>query len=333
METLGIGFVITQMASLISLLASMGIPWLIGYWIDHPWKITFYLGVFLVCGTLMTFSQLLGLTQNILNDAGLWGLWYTTTLFGILFTFPNLRKRWRIGLLALLGAHLYLALVRNSLWLSGWLPAMVGIAAVFFFHSRRLFVVLALGSIAFAVIGPGRPYIESVITDNIDEGGLERLDIWARSLGVVAEHWFLGTGPAGYAAYNMAYFPEDARSTHNNFFDILAQFGVLGLVIWCWFMFASLWFGWQTIRRAAPGILRTTAIIATSGWAAALFSMNLGDWILPFAYNQGIQGFSYTVYSWIFLGLLVSVHRLQKAGGRSQESEVATQEAGIYDRK
>jgi hypothetical protein len=31
--------------------------------------------------------------------------------------------------------------------------------------------------------------------------------------------------------------------------------------------------------------------------------MALGDWVIPFVYNQGIDGFRYTVHTWVFLGL------------------------------
>lgn len=227
-----------------------------------------------------------------------------------MLTLPGIALPWRILCGLLLGMNLYLAAVQNSGWLSGWLPIFIAIMAIIFTYSRKLFFFLAVVGVIIIILGPVVEYLETVAAEESEEGGLERLDIWRRSLGIVSQHWLLGTGPAGYAPYNMTYFPWDARSTHNNFFDILAQFGVVGLLVWIWFMFASLRFGWKTIGRAPPGLLRTTAIIATSGWAAALCSMMLGDWILPFAYNQGIRGFSYTVYSWIFLGLLVSVHRL-----------------------
>jgi hypothetical protein len=38
--------------------------------------------------------------------------------------------------------------------------------------------------------------------------------------------------------------------------------------------------------------------------------MFFGDWILPFAYNQTITGYKYTVYSWIFVGVLISLRQL-----------------------
>ncbi len=328
MLAIGRSFPLTQTASLFSMLASMCVPWLVGYFIDQPWKIKFYLGAFIIFGALMTATQILGINQFFLNDAGLWGLWHVATLFGILLTMPDLSLRWRGLCGILIGANLYLTVVQNSGWISGWLPTIVAMVGIIFVRSRTIFFMIALIGTLYVALGPGREYLNQVVADEIEEGGLGRLEIWERNLGIVAQHWLLGTGPAGYAPYNMTYFPWDARSTHNNYFDILAQFGVVGLLVWCWFMGVSLWFGWKTIGRAPPGLLRTTAIIATSGWVAALFSMVFGDWILPFAYNQGIGGYGYTVYSWIFLGLLVSVHRLQESEVRIQAAGSGAQESG-----
>jgi O-antigen ligase len=315
MQVMGNSFPITQTASLMSLIALMWLPWLVGYFIDSEWKIKFYLGTFIACGALMTVTQILDINQIILNDRGLWGLWYAATLFGIILTMPGVSFFWRLFYGILLAFNLYLSVIKNSGWASGWLPIMLALMTIIFLRSRKVFFILAMLGLLIVIVGPGREYLEHLAAEEANEGALERLDIWTRSLGIVSQHWLFGTGPAGYAPYNMTYFPWDARSTHNNFFDIVAQFGVVGLLVWCWFMFASLRFGWKTIGRAPHGLLRTTAIIATSGWGAALCSMMLGDWILPFAYNQGIGGYGYVAYSWIFLGLLVSVHRLLEAPG------------------
>jgi len=35
--------------------------------------------------------------------------------------------------------------------------------------------------------------------------------------------------------------------------------------------------------------------------------MMLGDWMLPFAYTQGIEGFDWTVYNWIGIGTIIAM--------------------------
>ncbi len=306
-------FRVTQLASLLMMLALMWVPLIVGRFITRPWQIWFYLWSFIISGLLMTTTQFFNIHQILLTDMGLWGLWFALPLAGLVIVHPGLRWYWRLLGTAALVWHLYLVVIHNSLWVSGWLPTLIGVVALVFLHSRKAFAVVLVAALLFAAVGPGRAYLEMVTTENVDEGGMERLDIWSRNLGIVQQHWLLGTGPAGYAPYNMTYFPEDARSTHNNYFDILAQFGVIGTGLWFWFVAVSLWYGWRVVGRAAPGLQRTTAIVATAGWAAAMVAMMLGDWVLPFVYNQGIRGFSYAAYSWIFLGLLVSVDRLSRA--------------------
>jgi hypothetical protein len=108
----------------------------------------------------------------------------------------------------------------------------------------------------------------------------------------------------------MTYYPHDARSTHNNYLDIIAQFGVVGSLIWLWFAAVSTIEGLRLFREAPPGFLKALALAAISGWIGAQASMFFGDWILPFAYNQTITGFKYTVYTWIWLGMLISIRTI-----------------------
>ncbi len=305
-------FPLARGASLLSFLGLMWTPLLVGRFIQREWQIKAYLGMFIACGFLMTASLTFGIHEPFLVAMGLWGLWFTLSLVGVIFLQPGVHWAWRLIGSGLLLWHLWLVAIRNSLWISGWLPTIVGLLALLFLASRRLFwLAIVIVALNFAV-GPGNQYLQQVIDDNIEEGGLGRLEIWQRNLWVVSQHWLFGTGVAGYAPYNMTYFREDARSTHNNYFDVLAQFGVVGFGIWIWFALVSLWYGWNTIQQAPPGILRATAIVATAGWAAAQFSMMLGDWVLPFLYNQTVAGYKHTMHSWLFLGLLISVHRLSQ---------------------
>lgn len=316
-------FIVTQVGALMTILASLAAGILIGNFVNQRGQLVYIFVVFIVCGTLMTIFQMLEIPQILLNDRGLWGLWYIAPLYGVAVVQPKVRWYWRALLLALMAIHLQHVLIANALWVSGWLPTVIGVLAITFLHSRRLFFILLL--VAVVASGPKLiEYVQEVTQDNVEEGGLERLELWAQNWRVVSDHWLFGTGPAGYAIYYMTFFREDARSTHNNYLDILAQFGFTGLGLWFWIAVASVWEGWRLIKRAEPGLLRTTVIVATGGWIAAMASMMLGDWVLPFAYNQGIGGFKYTVYSWIFFGLLISVRQILTAEEREEEEFLRT---------
>jgi O-antigen ligase len=304
-------FIVTQVASLITFLVSTGAALLIGNFVRKPAHLKVMVGAFIVCGTLMTITQLFHIQQHFLNDRGLWGTWTATPAYGLLIAQPKLRWRWRVVLLAIIAFTLYQTVVVNADWVSGWVPTVAAMLAATFLRSKKAFVVLVV-VVAIAAYS-AQSFFTEVANDNINDGSLERLSLWEQNWRVVSAHWLLGTGPAGYALYYMTYYRDDARSTHNNYLDILAQFGFSGMAIWLWLALTGTIEGWLLTRRAPPGFLRTLAIIATAGWVGAQVSMFFGDWVLPFAYNQGVGGYKYTVYTWLFLGTLISIRQLLPA--------------------
>jgi O-antigen ligase len=156
---------------------------------------------------------------------------------------------------------------------------------------------------------------ETIYIANRDEGGAQRFELWRTNLQHVANHPLLGMGPAGYAVYNMSYNPEDARSTHNNYFDVLAQTGVIGFGVFLWMSATFVHLGNQT-RRALAGrrdFREAFANATLAGCIGALAAMALGDWLLPFAYNSTIAGFDHASYTWIFLGGMVALHHMVKS--------------------
>jgi hypothetical protein len=43
----------------------------------------------------------------------------------------------------------------------------------------------------------------------------------------------------------------------------------------------------------------------------------LGDWVLPFTYNVGLNGFRASMLAWLFLGGLVSLEQMAPAPSNS----------------
>jgi O-antigen ligase len=116
----------------------------------------------------------------------------------------------------------------------------------------------------------------------------------------------------------MTYHPHNARSTHNNYFDVLAQTGFVGFAIFIWLFGTFISIGNQ-VRKALRGQRNFKEAFANATYGAtiaAMVAMMLGDWVLPFAYNQTITGFDNAVYSWIFLGSMVSLYHIIGLGGK-----------------
>ncbi|GAB4110340.1 MAG: O-antigen ligase family protein [Roseiflexaceae bacterium] len=301
-------FPMVQTASLICYLASIGAAFLIGNFMDDEQKLKWFFMIYLIVGGLMVIKSNLGLPLEFLTIRGLWALWFVAPAWAMLIAQPKLAWKWRGLLIIMLLWCFYQVMIKDSGWISGWAPGLVAIAAITFFYSRKVFLMLL--PVALIALALNWGFYVKVFEADQEEGSDERIGLWEQNLSIVREHWLFGTGPAGYAAYNMTYFKEDARSTHNNYFDILAQFGVVGFIAWWWLALTGVFEGWYLIRIAPPGLLRTIALATTGGWCAALVSMMLGDWVLPFAYNQTIGGYQYTVTSWFFLGTLIAIRTI-----------------------
>lgn len=308
-------FIIVQVLALLICLLSISATLLIGNFLQTTRQLKYLTGLFLLILTLMSLTRIYDLPlEQFLTIKGLWGTWLVALTYGLAIAQPGLRWWWRVGLLGILGITLNLIVIKDSLWVSGWMPAVVAIFTITWLHSRRaFFVFLIMGALLYQM-PPVITFLSEVRQDNAAEGSTTgRLKLWRTNTNLVQDHWVLGTGPAGYAYYYMTYNRGDARSTHNNFFDIAAQFGITGLLVWFWIVITAVREGVYLIQRAPPGFLRTLAVIATGGWMSATVSMFFGDWVLPFYYNVTIRGFGFTVMSWVFLGMLISIRHLLHA--------------------
>lgn len=301
-------FEFVQIASLLTYFISIGAALLIGNFVQSEQQLKYIVGCFVFFGSMMTLFQIFSVRHGFLNDKGLWGLWTVVPAYVLVIAHNGLRWRWRLLLLAIVCLNLYQTMFVNLLWKSGWIPTVIAIFVATLLRSWRWFLVLLVA--ASLLVYTQQEFFYRMVEEEINEGADGRIGMWEINLRVVGDHWLFGTGPAGYAPYYMTYYPHDARSTHNNYLDIIAQFGLVGSLIWLWFAAVSTIEGLRLFREAPPGFLKTMALTATSGWIGAQASMFFGDWILPFAYNQTITGYKYTVYSWIFVGVLISLRQI-----------------------
>jgi O-antigen ligase len=265
------------------------------------------------------FFQLPTLAAVSNGARGLFATWVAALAFGLVLFQRNLSSRVKIFLLLLVAAWSYYHFVMHTFWLSGWIPLFAALGILSFFHSKKLFLVaLVLGLVIFAVRFEW--FYQNIYIANMEEGGAERLDLWRTNVNLVLRHPLFGTGPAGYAVYYMTYNPIDARSTHNNIFDILAQTGFIGFFVFSWMSASFILIG-NRLRKAFRGrgnFEEAYANAVLAGFLAALLSMMLGDWVLPFAYNQTITGFDNALFTWIFIGGMAAMYQLNKSKGANK---------------
>jgi len=140
---------------------------------------------------------------------------------------------------------------------------------------------------------------------------LDALSIWQ-------EAPLLGVGPANSYIYMLQRSP--IGTPHNQYLNILVEFGALGLAAWLAFLGFALHTGLRIYREAAHPAHRTFVL----GWLGMFAGMVVGgvtgDFMVHSVRNGGIELFSGYYLQWIMLGGLVAVDRLERAARRQTEA-------------
>lgn len=239
----------------------------------------------------------------------------------------HLAKPVRVLLGALVAAAIFVALVLYSDWTSGWLPAGA-VIAVMLVVSRSRWSFLA-GLIGLISIGLKWDSIQRLLYSGDNPYSLmTRVEAWRIIWELVKVNPLLGLGPANYYWYTPLYPILGYRvqfNSHNNYVDLVAQVGIIGLLVFVWLVIEIARLGWGLLERVPAGFPRAYVIGGLSGLAGMAVAGMLGDWFLPFIYNVGLNGFRPAILGWAFLGGLVALERMVKTGdwGRGNPQEEA----------
>lgn len=230
----------------------------------------------------------------------------------------RLRLGWRLALGGLVLATFYVSISQGRAWASGWLPPLVAVTAILWAGKPRLGLLAALAGGAAVALNVHK-VITLVMVGDQGYSLLTRLEAWRILAEIVRANPILGLGPANYYWYTplfpiLGYYVQ--FNSHNNYVDIIAQTGLLGLACFLWFAWAVGRLGWRLRTRALDGFARAYVYGALGGLAGTLAAAMLADWVLPFVYNIGLAGFRASVLGWLFLGGLVVLE--QTASGGSQ---------------
>lgn len=304
-------FPVVQIASAIVMIVSPGVLLVTANHVNNTRVFKVMVIVMLIAGTIAVIRRLSSIDLNLVNDGGLFTMWVVGLSASLALFNEKLRWYWRILLLALAGGWVYFRFGMQITWLAGWLSTFAALGIVVFMRSWKLLlgVVIAL---TLVVSLNAEYYLGKVLEDESNESGHTRTAAWEVNWRVTGQHLLLGTGPAGYAVYYMSYFPNDGMATHNNYIDVIAQTGIVGLLTCVWLFFTLAWMGYKLCLRlkGRRDFIEALANAAFAGTIGCIIMMGFGDWLFPFAYTQTIAGFDYTVYSWLFMGVILTLDRL-----------------------
>lgn len=229
----------------------------------------------------------------------------------------DLHRGWRVVLAASVLVTLYVLFILKFDDKSGWLSSFVCLAAIIGARSWRVaFALTLVGVLAVLLLWTG-------IVGRDEYSVTTRVDAWTIIAQIVKVSPILGLGFANYYWYTPL-FPirgyAVSFNSHNNYVDIIAQTGFVGLVCFLWLLWEIGRLGWR-LRKEVPAGFAEAYVYGALGVLAGIgVAAMLGDWVLPFFYNIGLNGFRSSMLAWLFLGGLVSLEHMATSVDKTNES-------------
>lgn len=233
------------------------------------------------------------------------------------------------GLGLLLAVSFYYAFFLEREGASTWIGVATATTALIWLRFRRLRLPVLLLVVGLAMTELLFPALWDFAGGDEEwtTSGQSRLVLIDRVIEVTMHNPITGLGPAAYRPYaNMkpllygrAFWIAPQINSHNNYVDLFAHGGVLGLMLFFWFAGEYVLLGLRLRRRYLSDFAGgyVAAMLATG--AGALAIMFLADWMLPFVYNIGFHGFQAALPVWLFLGGLVTLENQATGTGEDRE--------------
>ncbi len=270
------------------------------------------LGSLYILGRLLPGSLQFGdrLFDNGVIAQSMFWTWLVALTFGQVIFNTSLSVIQRGALALVVAATMYIAVVINYDWKSGWVPALVALVVViglrFFHYWKRILVILP-----FTLLPAW--YVATLSIASDEYSWSTRLEAWQIVLQIVKVNPIFGLGFANYHFYTPL-FPIRGYAvqfnSHSQIIDLIAQTGILGLICFFWIFWEVGKLGWRMRDSVPAGFPRAYVNGVLGGLIGTLVAAGLVDWILPFVYNIGLKGFRGSILAWLFLGGLVSLERI-----------------------
>jgi len=237
--------------------------------------------------------------------------------FGQAFSNRDLPLAWRLVAGGISMSGLVFGWVRGREWIAGWLPPVIAVYIFLWLRSWKLGLGVTL--VVSLVMFPIYPQIlEKINTPTQQWSSYTRFLTWPIMFELIKASPIFGLGPANYYHYTPLYAIYGYYvnfNSHNNYLDILAQTGIVGMGLFLWVVFALTRLGLRLRKRVRDGFSLGYINSALAGLLGCLVAGTLADWFLPFLYNIGFAGFRTSVLAWLFLGGLLSLDAIHTQQG------------------
>jgi len=287
-------------------------------------SIKWFTGLFLAAGAivlLLSRPELDAIAVQTINPKSI-GSVFWTCFVGVsagqaLFN-SEMHPLSRVACLALAVIALADSMITRSAWASGWLPPLVAAGVAFVLRAPKIALSGGLVAVPVAFYALMPTFRQVLETESYSLAS--RKAAWSTMWHVISPSPILGLGPANYYHYTEL-FPTLGWyvkfSSHQQYIDLVAQTGVVGLFIFLAFVAVVLRSLWKLRNLLGGGFQQGLVSGCLAAGVGCLASGFLADWILPFVYNIGLEGFRSSLLFWTFLGLAMALHRIRRQDPQS----------------
>jgi O-antigen ligase len=277
------------------------------------WLFIGFGGIYLLLQLILrNYTTINVLFVDIMHANCIFWIWLGAMALGQALFNRNLGRLVRLGLVILAILCFAFNMWIRPQWIAGWSTPIIAVIILLWLRDWRLGLAMTvIGMLIFI------PYYTTIYlrvnTDTQQWSTFTRVATWPIVVSLFQINPITGLGPAAYRFYTQLfsyvgyYIPFN---THNNYFDIVLQSGLIGLGAFFWLVVEIFRSGFRLRRKVTDGFSQGYANAVLAGMVATLVSGVMVDWFLPFLYNIGIPGFQASMYTWLFVGGLAGLERI-----------------------
>jgi len=205
----------------------------------------------------------------------------------------------------------------------GWLAFVGALLILALFKNKALAsIVLAAAAGVYTMLPLSITSRLATITSTKDTSNLYRLDTWSSTLEVIKNHWETGVG-LGRRAFSRVFYTHMINSntvphSHNLYLQLISEFGILGLAIFCWLFIVILRIGLKLSSLRDTWARSITA--GVMGAFAGFFIHSMVDYFLWY--------YKIAIFIWLLVAIVLVLERIALKNKDNERNESVAKAAG-----